>query len=123
MVGLALMGLVVAAPSAAQETEASVLSSVEVTRLLSERSDAEAERRTALTEFLGKSDVRRIAASAGIDIRNVQSAAATLSDEEVRRIEPRLHDAEHALAGGDTLVISSTVVIIGLLILIIILVS
>lgn len=119
---LAVAGLVFAAPLGAQEAE-SVLSSDEVRDLVVERSEELAERRSALTRLLQSADVRRIAASAGIDIHTVESAAATLSDEEVRRLAPRLRDAEHALAGGQAIVISTTAIIIALLILIILLVA
>ena len=108
---------------AAQETDASVLSTVEVRYLVTERSNASAERRSALSAFLEQSDVRRIATTAGIDIRNVVTAAATMSDAEIERLEPSLRAADEALAGGATITIATTTIIIVALIIIIILVA
>lgn len=108
---------------AAQESDVSVLSTAEVRSLVAERSNTLAERRSALSAFLEKSEVRRIASSAGIDIRNVESAAATLSDAEMERLEPSLRSAEEALAGGATVTIATTTIIIVALIIIIILVA
>lgn len=122
MCALAVACLVFAAPLGAQEAE-SVLSGDEVRQLVTERSAELSENRSALARFLERADVRRIAASVGIDIETVESATATLSDEEVGRLAPRVRDAEKALAGGEAIVISTTAIIIGLLILIVVLVA
>ncbi len=106
---------------AAQETDASVLSTVEVRSLVAERLNTSAERRSALSAFLEKSEVRRIATSAGIDIRDVEGAAATMSDAEIERLEPYLRSADEALAGGSTVTIATTTIVIVALIVIIIL--
>lgn len=111
----------VARPAAAQET--SVLTADEARGLAAERAAAADERRAALDAFLDRPAVRDVAEGAGIDIRRVESAAATLTDAEIERLEPRLRDAEKALAGGDTIVIGSTTIIIALLIIILIIVA
>jgi len=109
---------------AAQDTDVSVLSTAEVRSLVAERSNTSAERRSALSAFLEKSEVRRIASSAGIDIRDVESAAATLSDGEMERLEPSLRAADEALAGGAaTVTIATTTIVIVALIVIIILIA
>jgi hypothetical protein len=112
-----------ASPALGQEAPKSVLTSGEVDALVEARTRTVAAERSALDRFLDRDDVRDIAARGGIDIRNVRSAAATLDDDDVRRLAPRLAEAEAALIGGDTLVISTTTIIIALLILIIILVA
>lgn len=108
---------------AAQESNVSVLSTAEIRSLVAERSNTLAERRSALSAFLEKPEVRRIASSAGIDIRDVESAAATLSDAEIERLEPPLRTAEEALAGGATITIATTTIIIVALVIIILLVA
>lgn len=125
---LALAAAAVCVPAAgfeltAQDTDASVLSRAEVRSLVSERSNTTVERRAALSAFLGKSEVRRIVASTGIDIRDVESATATLSDEEIGRLEPPLRAAEEALAGGATITIATTTIVIVALIVIILLIA
>jgi hypothetical protein len=118
-----LIGLGIAMPAESQEVETSVLSRDEVRGLVNDRSASVEADRSALRSFLMRPEVSRVAGAAGIDIARAQSAAATLSDEEIRRLAPRVKKAENALAGGESLVISSTVVIIGLLVLILILVA
>lgn len=116
--------MAVASPVAAQEsTGESILTPGEVDALVSSEVEAAAVERSALVRFLEREEVASVAGAAGIDIGDVRSAAGTLTDEEVRRLAPRVRLAEEALAGGDTIVISSTVVIIGLLVLILILVA
>ena len=107
---------------AAQETDASVLSTREVRSLVTEWSNTSAERRSAVSAFLEKAEVRRIATSAGIDIRDVESAAATMSDAEIERLDPFLRSADEALAGGATITIATTTIVIVALILIIVLI-
>lgn len=119
-----LAGALLALPADAQEPgEASILTPEETRGLVGERVEATADRRAALDAFLEKPEIRKVAEGAGIDIRRVESAAATLSDAELERLEPRLDAAEKALAGGDTLVIGSTTIIIALLVIILIIVA
>lgn len=125
---IALAGLIVAslswaAPAVAQEAPAGVLTRDELRDLVEDRAAEDAEQRSALDSFLQRSEVRKAARKAGIDIRRVRSAARTLSDDEVQSLAPRLREAEAALVGGDAIVISSTALIIALLVLIIILVA
>ena len=79
--------------------------------------------RAELEAFLARPEVRDIAESSGIDILTAQAAVATLSTSDIGRLSGPLAQADAALAGGDTVVISTTALIIGLLILIIILVA
>lgn len=118
-----MLGLAVAAPTAAQDTETSVLDSDDVRGIVAEGVRAIDATRSALDAFLGRADVRAAAQGAGLDIERVRSAASALSDAEVRALAPRLAQTEDALAGGDSVVISTTAIIIGLLVLIIILVA
>ncbi|MDX1579511.1 MAG: hypothetical protein R3266_13580, partial [Gemmatimonadota bacterium] len=57
----------------------------------------------------------------GIDVRTAENAVASLSSEEVADLSGELAAAQTGLAGGDTVVISTTAIIIGLLVLILIL--
>lgn len=121
----AMATCLLATPVTAQENgeSSSILTAEETSGLVAEHADATADRRAALDAFLDEPAVREAAEGAGIDIRRVESAAATLSDTELERLEPRLRDAEEALAGGDTLVIGTTTIIIALLVIILIIVA
>lgn len=120
---LAVASLIVplaAAPLNAQDTPASILSSGEVSDLVTDHAADLAERRSALNAFLNRDDVRGTAESVGIDIGRVESAASTLSEEEMDRIEPRLREAEAALAGEGILSFAIGVAVLVILILVII---
>lgn len=79
--------------------------------------------RAELRAFLERPEVRDIAEHGGIDIVTAQAAVASLSPDEVDRLSGQLAQADLALAGGDNVVLSTTAIIVGLLILIIILVA
>lgn len=109
-----------AAPLNAQETPPSILSSGEVSNLVTDHAADLAERRSALSAFLQLDDVRLAAESAGIDIRSVESAVSTLSVEEMDRVEPMLQEAEAALAGEGLISFAIGAAILVILILVII---
>lgn len=83
---------------------------------------SEAER-AELRSFLQQPEVRRIASEAGIDVMTAETAVASLSAGEIRQLSAQLVQVDAGLAGGDTVVISTTVLILALLILILILVA
>lgn len=83
---------------------------------------AEAER-AELRSFLQRPEVRRIAAETGIDVVRAETAVASLGAAEVRQLSGQLAQVDAALSGGDSIVISTTALIIALLVLLIVLVA
>lgn len=79
--------------------------------------------RAELRAFLERPEVREIAENGGVDIKTAQAAVAALDADDLNRLSGHLTEAQAALAGGDTIVISTTAIIIGLLVLIVILVA
>lgn len=79
--------------------------------------------RAELRSFLQQPEVQRVASDAGIDLMTAETAVASLDAEEIRQLSGPLAQVDAALAGGDRIVITTTAIIIGLLVLIIILVS
>src|SRR5215510_1767920 len=74
--------------------------------------------------FLERADVRAIAGKYGIDIRRADSAVAALDASEVANIAAQARTTEGALAGGQgNVTISTTAIIIGLLVLILLIVA
>ena len=86
-----------------------------------EHADSEEAERAELRAFLERPEVREVADEAGIDIRTAENAVASLSSEEIAGLSGEFAAAKADLAGGDTVVISTTAIIIGLLVLILIL--
>jgi len=74
--------------------------------------------------FLQRGDVRAIAGKYGIDLRRADSAVATMDAQELASIAAQARQADQALAGGQSSVtISTTAIIIGLLVLILLIVA
>ena len=74
--------------------------------------------------FLQRADVRAIAGKHGIDIRRAESAVAALDASEIANIAAQARTTEGTLAGGQgSVTISTTAIIIGLLVLILLIVA
>ena len=74
--------------------------------------------------FLERSDVRAIAGKYGIDIRHAESAVGAMDASEVAHLAAQARTANETLAGGQSSVtISTTTIIIGLLVLILLIVA
>ena len=74
--------------------------------------------------FLQRADVRGIAGKYGIDIRRAESAVAAMDASDVANMAAQARAADEALAGGQgSVTISTTAIIIGLLVLILLIVA
>ena len=74
--------------------------------------------------FLQRGDVRAIAGKYGVDIRRAERAVATMDASELASVAAQARQADQALAGGaSTVTISTTTIIIGLLVLILLIVA
>jgi hypothetical protein len=84
---------------------------------------AQQDRETVL-RLLDRADVNAVAAKAGLDLRHAKDAVATLDDRELADAAAYARQAQGALAGGQSRVtISTTAIIIGLLVLILLIVA
>ena len=74
--------------------------------------------------FLQRADVRAIAGKYGLDIRRAESSVAAMDAVEAAHIAAQARAADETLAGGQSKVtISTTTIIIGLLVLILLIVA
>jgi len=74
--------------------------------------------RETIMRFLERDEVGAAAGSIGIDVQDLGRRAQRMSDADAARLANDLRDAEHAMA-ADTITITTTALIIGLLILIV----
>lgn len=80
--------------------------------------------RQMVQRLLDRSDVKAVAAGAGIDLRSGATAVSTLDADTLAQVATQAKAVDQALAGGQsTITISTTAIIIGLLILILIVVA
>lgn len=74
--------------------------------------------------FLERADVQALAGKYGLDIRRAESAVAQLDASEVANLAAQARAANETLAGGQgSVTISTTAIIIGLLVLILLIVA
>jgi hypothetical protein len=85
--------------------------------------EADADRR-AIRRMLERHQVREIASRAGIDIKRAEAAVATLDGAELHEIADQARAVNESLAGGQSkITLSTTTIIIGLLVLILLIVA
>lgn len=114
-----LLSAICATPALGQDDH--VVSTPELRASVVEQA-AESDRdREAVRRVLERDDVRAVADQMGFDLSAAEDAIATLDGPELQRLADRARTAEKDLVGGDAIVISTTAVIIGLLVLIVIL--
>ncbi len=83
---------------------------------------ADADRETVL-RLLDRPEVQAIAGDIGLDLLRAKSAVATLDGQELSNLAAQAGQADQALSGGQSsITISTTMIIIGLLVLILLVV-
>ena len=100
-----------------------VVTSSDLYDAMAARTREDVAARGAIQKFLGKAEVRRVAAGAGLDLKQVQSAVSVLSGAELQAVANQAQVVDDTLVGEGSIVITTTALIIGLLVLIIILVA
>lgn len=118
---LAAALLAASAPLAAQQR--SIVSGPELEAAVVERGAGQLGDQATVARFLERRDVREAAGRLGLTGDELAARAGALSAPALAEVAQQVRGAEAQLAGGDTLVISSTIVIIALLVLILILVA
>ena len=80
--------------------------------------------REAIRRVLENEQVRKLAEGVGLDLKRAETAVATLDEDSLGVIGAQAHAASAALSGGQsTVTVSTTAIIIGLLILILLVVA
>ena len=75
--------------------------------------------RADLLRVLGNPEVKAVAEKAGLDLRRATTAVASLDGQELTQLAAQARQVDQALAGGQSsITVSTTVIIIGLLVLI-----
>lgn len=110
----ALLGF--AAPLSAQDR--SGVSNSDLDAALVSRASQRSENQRTVRDFLETERVRTATSAFGVRTEDLTSRIGSLDEATLARIADAARTDERALAGGDTIVISTTAIIIGLLILI-----
>jgi hypothetical protein len=106
----------------AQASHAATQSAIDLA--LGQHVSTEAADRADVVRVLEHPAVKDVASHTGIDLRRATSAVAMIDGEQLGALAAQARQAEQALAGGQSKVtISTTVIIIGLLVLILLIVA
>ena len=115
------LALLLVAPASQAQTH--VIGKTDLAKAVAERVSQDQADRDAILTLLHRSDVRTIAARAGVSVEKAAAAVSTLQGDDLRDLASQARQAESDLAGGaSTIVISTTTIIIVLLIVILIVV-
>ena len=112
-----------ASAGVAGETRRHVVGDVEIQARIDAQASQENADRQAIGHLLQRSEVRQIAASAGLDLQRASAAVAVLSGEQLKDVAAHARAADTELGGEGRVTLTYTVIIIVLLGLIIVLVA
>lgn len=114
---LFLLCTVAAAPPAGAQT-AHVAPPSALDEALQHHVDPADRDREVIQRLLDRPEVGALAADVGLDLRDARAAVATLDGPRLAELAVHARNAEQARAGGQSVTISYTLIIIGLLVLI-----
>jgi hypothetical protein len=116
---LAALFVVTGTPAARAQQHVAATSALE--QAIHDRVAEQQADRDAIRSLLRRSEVKQIAAKAGLSLEKAEAAVATIPAEDLRQIADQARQANDDLAGGaSTIVISTTTIIIILLLIILI---
>ena len=115
------LAVLLAAPAVGAQEH--VISRAALDKAIQDRVSQEQADREAILSLLQRSEVRDIAAKAGLSLDKARTAVSALQGSELQQAAEQARQVENNLAGGSTtVVISTTTIIIVLLIVILIVV-
>jgi cell division protein FtsL len=112
-----------AGTSVAGEPRRHVVDDVEIQARIDSQASQENADRQAIDHLLQRSQVREIAASAGLDIQRASAAVAVLSGEQLKDVAARARAADAQFGGSQRVTLTYTAIIIILLVIIILIVA
>lgn len=122
-VALFLIGMLVAVPPLAAAQQTHVVDQAAIEKDISERASEDDANRAAILELLQCPEVRELAGKIKVDLQQAEGAVATLEGDELAELASMAREAESGLSGGDTITLSTTTIIIGLLVVILLIVA
>jgi hypothetical protein len=115
------LALLLVAPATQAQTH--VINKTDLAKAVAERVSRDQADRDAILSLLQRTEVRTIAARAGLSVEKAAAAVSVLQGDDLRNLASQARQAQNDLAGGaSSIVISTTTIIIVLLIIILIVV-
>lgn len=111
-------------PAQTPRATATVASAEALDALLADQVRADDANRKIVHDVLNRTEVREVAAKAGLDLERARQAVSTLGGAELQEVAAQAQRVDTSLSGGaSTVVISTTTIIIILLIVILLVVA
>ena len=114
------LGLFASSAAWAGETPGHVVGGPEIQARIDRQFDQDNADRQAIRQLLDQPQVRQLAASAGLDAKGAQAAAALLTGPELRDLATRAREINAGIGGDHRITITATTLIIILLIVILV---
>ena len=108
-------------PVSAQSSHAAPQSAIDAA-LQQKVAGADADRNVVL-RLLDRAELQSVAGELGLDLRRAKDAVSTLEGQQLTDLAAQANKVEQALAGGQSVTISTTLIIIGLLVLILLILA
>ena len=121
LVALVFSFVALAPPAGAQTSHSAPQSAIDAA-LQQKVSSGNADREAVL-RLLERPEVQAVAGQAGIDLRSAKDAVSTLNGPQLTELAAQASQVDRALAGGQSLTINTTLLIIGLLILVVLILA
>lgn len=121
LVALVFSFVAIAPPAGAQHSHSAPQSAIDAA-LQQKISSGDTDRATVL-RLLERPEVQAVAGQAGIDLRTAKDAVSTLNGPQLTELAAQASQVEQALAGGQSLTINTTLLIIGLLLLVVLILA
>jgi len=122
LVALVFSFLATVSPAGAQTSHSAPQSAIDAA-LQQKVSSGAADRETVL-RLLDRPEVQAVAGNAGLDLRRAKDAVSTVDGSELTELAAQASQVEQSLAGGQSrITINTTLLIIGLLVLILLIIA
>jgi hypothetical protein len=119
-----LLVLLIAIPSSAFAQDRHAISPSAIAAAVAEHIAQEQTDRAAIREALAQPEVRILAEKSGVDPDHLDALAGTLSGSDLKAVANEARVVNESLVGGaSTVTLSTTTIIIGLLVLILLIVA
>jgi hypothetical protein len=89
-----------------------IVTGTEIQSQIDQKIQSEASDRQAIRELLARPEVRRVAGSAGLNLKKADAAVGVLSGPELARLATQARQANSDIVGGKTITMTWTMVII-----------
>ena len=100
-----------------------VVGAVLLDQMLAEKVRQQDADRAVIREVLGRSEVREVAARAGLDIVRAEATVAMLDGKDLQEAAEHARQLQKDLAGGGSVTLQTTTIIIILLVVILVIVA